>query len=58
MSELVGADGKPVRSGRPMTPPPCPRCGADASKRVDGSGFGTVKTVLCGLCGYEFRGDA
>ena len=57
MSELVGADGKPVRTGRPVALP-CPRCGAEASKRVDGSGFGTVKAVLCGLCGHEFRGDA
>ena len=56
MSELVEADGK-TRLVRPIKAP-CPGCGADAGKRIDGSGFGPGKVVLCGQCGHEFRGDA
>ncbi len=41
---IVRADGK------------CPQCGAGKDTRMDGGSFGsTVKRILCGMCGYEFK---
>jgi len=32
----------------------CPSCSAEKDERVDSSGFGPIRTEVCGRCGFEF----
>lgn len=49
---LVDAHGRPVEtSGR------CPGCGAKSDQRVQTTGFGRVRPVICRVCGHEFPAE-
>lgn len=47
---LVDPTGRPAR---PVQDRSCPRCGADAGRRVLSAGFGEPHDV-CGQCGFDF----
>jgi len=44
-----------MKTFRPARSEDCPKCGADKGKRAP-KGFGTPPPI-CGVCGYEFKGD-
>lgn len=46
---LVDAQGRPITPGGAA----CPTCGAKADRRVQTSGFGRVRPVICSACGNE-----
>lgn len=53
VAERLADDALPTRqAGR------CPQCGAGPSKREDASPFGPVRTIVCGVCGYDFSAEA
>jgi rubredoxin len=33
----------------------CPKCQAKPDTRIDAAGFGRVRVIVCGVCGYEFN---
>ena len=51
---LAGDDPQP--RGR-KAPKNCPRCGAKPDQRCESCGFGTEKSILCGICGYTFTAE-
>lgn len=56
--KIVASDGSSSPSpARRSTLRPCPRCGAKADQRVESCGFGPVKSILCGACGYTFTAE-
>jgi hypothetical protein len=52
-------DGNDDGDARPRRPAkkkePCPRCDAPPEKRTEACGFGPVRPIVCGVCGYEFK---
>lgn len=46
---LVDASGRPLERSDL-----CPGCGAKPDQRVQASGFGRVRRVVCRRCGHDF----
>lgn len=53
VTERGGTEGSPppVAAPEESRGNPCPRCGAPAGRRVETSGFGSRRPVVCGQCG-------